>query len=230
MHKLYHHSMSVPSRYARLILGEYGQQFQLVEETPWSRKPDFLKLNPAGTLPVLATGDGRSVCGGTVVGEFIDETVGAMMREKRLMPENSFDRAEIRRLVDWFLIKFETEALHYIVGERVFKQMKRSEEGGGAPDSSRIRAGRNNLKNHLKYIGWLAGNRNWLGGTRLSHADMAAAAGISVLDYLGEIDWDSEPAARDWYARIKSRPSFRPLLADKVGGIPPVSHYADLDF
>ena len=173
---------------------------------------------------------GQPVCGGIASGEYLDETAGVMAREKRLMPENPIDRAETRRIVEWFLVKFEEEVVRYLIGERVVKQLMRAEEGGGAPDSAVIRAGRTNLRHHLTYTGWLASRRNWLGGNRITQADMAAAAAFSVLDYLGEIDWDREPSARDWYQRMKSRPAFRPLLADKVAGITPAAHYIDLDF
>ncbi len=230
MIRLYHHSMSGPSRYVRLLLAEYGMAVELVEEKPWSRRQEFLSLNPAGTLPVLFDEDSEALCGAAVIGEYLDETRGAMMRDRRLMPENPQARAEMRRLVEWFTVKFEFETARYLTGERIFKHLMLPEEGGGAPDSGLIRAGRNNLKSHIRYLGWLASSRNWLAGNRITHADMAAAACMSVLDYMGEVDWNSEPAARDWYARIKSRPSFRPLLTDKVGGMPPASHYSDLDF
>jgi glutathione S-transferase len=230
MLKLYHHPASAASRYVRLLLAEYGQSAEFTEIRPWERSAEFLKVNPAGTLPVLLDNGGDPICGGAVVGEFLDETLGAMMRDKRLMPENPQARAEVRRLVEWFLSKFEFEVGRYLVGERIHKLLMRPEEGGGAPDAALIRAGRNNLKGHLRYAGWLASTRNWMGGTRISQADLAAAAAFSVMDYLGEIDWAAEPAARDWYARIKSRPSFRPLLSDKVPGLQPASHYIDLDF
>lgn len=230
MKKLYHHAMSGPSRYVRLILAEYGVEAETLEERPWQRRTEFLKLNPSGTLPVLIDGESMPVCGAYAIGEFLDETVGAMMRERRLMPEGSIERAEIRRLVDWFVSKFDDEVTTYLVNERVFKQMMPTEEGGGSPDSAVIRAGRANLKSHLRYVSWLASTRNWLGGNRLTHADLSAAAAFSVLDYLGEVSWESEPAAKDWFARVKSRPSFRTLLGDKIAGIPPASHYTDLDF
>ncbi len=222
--------MSTPSRYIRLILGEYGLSAEFTEEKIWQRREAFLMINPAGTLPVMVENGEEAICGANAIGEYLDETSGAMMREKRLMPENSRARAEVRRLVEWFLVKFETEVSQYLIHERVYKQLMSREEGGGSPDSAIIRAGRANLKNHLKYIAWLAGSRDWLGGNKISQADLAAAAALSVLDYLGEVPWESEPVVRDWYARIKSRPSFRPILADKVGGIPPASHYVDLDF
>lgn len=222
--------MSGASRYIRLMLAEYGLSAEFNEEKPWARRPEFMSLNAAGTLPVLIEENGDTLCGAFVIGEYLDETSGAMMREKRLMPESHAGRAEVRRLVEWFLYKFETEVSQYLVHERVYKQLMNSAEGGGSPDSAVIRAGRANLKAHLHYLGWLCNSRNWIAGERISQADLAAAAALSVLDYLGEVPWDSEPATRDWYARIKSRPSFRPVLADKLAILPPASHYIDLDF
>ena len=214
----------------RLILGEYGQSAEFIEEKYWQRRAEFLAVNPAGQVPVIVEESVEPVCGAIVIGEFLDETRGALMREKRLMPENPHTRAEVRRLVEWFLVKMDLEVVRYLAGERIFKLLMSSAEGGGPPDAGIIRAGRVNLKNHLRYISHLAASRNWLAGTRISHADMAAAATLSVLDYLGEISWNDEPALKEWYARIKSRPSFRPLLSDKIVSLAPVSHYIDLDF
>jgi len=191
---------------------------------------EFLQINPAGTLPVLMVDEGKFISGGIIIGEYLDETSGAMMRDRRLLPEKSMERAETRRLIEWFLVKFDAEVTRYLVQERVFKQLMRADEGGGAPDSNIIRAARANLKNHMKYLGALAASRDWLSGMKISAADMAAAAAISVLDYLGEIQWEDETSAKDWFATIKSRPSYRPLLSDKVLGLPPASHYIDLDF
>ena len=118
----------------------------------------------------------------------------------------------------------------HLVRERVLKPLMPEALGGGSPDSAAIRAARSNIRQHMKYTNWLAGTRPWLSGARITYADLAAAATLSILDYLGEIDWSDFTAARDWYAKVKSRPSFRPLLADRVRGLSPVSHYADLDF
>ena len=225
--------MSASSRYVRLLLGEYDQSAEFLEEKVWERRAEFLSLNPAGTLPVLIPEGAENtdpVCGGLVIGEYLDETCGAMMRDKRLMPENAIARAETRRVAEWFLVKFDQEVTRHLAGERVFKQLMRTEEGGGAPDAATIRAARSNLKAHMKYLSGLAASRNWLAGNRVSCADMAAGAAISVLDYLGEVSWSEYPAAKDWFVRIKSRPSYRPLLTDKVVSLPPASHYIDLDF
>ena len=230
MLKLYHHPMSAASRFARLVLGEYGERVELVEERPWEKRRDFLALNPAATLPVMIEDEGPAIVGASVVGEYLDETRGVFQRDKRLMSEKPIERAEARRLTEWFLVKLDGEVTRYLVRERVFKLEMRPEAGGGPPDASAIRAARANLKHHLRYLGWLAESRDWLAGPRLSYADIAAAAALSVLDYLGEIAWDEEPAAKDWYMRLKSRPSFRPLLTERIRGLPPVHHYTQLDF
>ena len=61
-------------------------------------------------------------------------------------------------------------------------------------------------------------------------ADFTAAAHLSCLDYISDVDWDRSSVLRDWYATVKSRPAFRSVLADQVSGLAPAPHYAQLDF
>ena len=227
---LYHHPMSTASRFVRLIFAEYSFHAELVEEQPWEKRKDFIALNPAGTLPVYLDDNMRTLCGATIISEFMDETSGVLKRDRRLLAEDPFQRAEIRRLTEWFLFKTEQDVTRPLVKERVYKLQMTPDQGGGAPDSKNLRTSRNNIRQHLRYLTWLAGSRTWLAGERLSYADLSGAAAVSVLDYLGEVDWNEWPQVKEWYQRLKSRPSFRPLLNDRVRGVTPVSHYADLDF
>ncbi len=227
---LFHHPLFASCRFVRLAFGEYGEELALIEEKPWTRRKEFLSLNPAGTLPVLLAEGDVPVVGASVIAEYLDETRGALKRDRRLLAENPIDRAEIRRLAEWYLVKTEGEVTRHLVRERVLKPLMPSAQGGGSPDAAAIRAARANIRQHMKYTNWLAGTRNWLSGPRITYADLAASATLSVLDYLGEIGWAEYPAAREWYTRVKSRPSFRPLLADRVRGLSPAAHYADLDF
>lgn len=222
--------MSTASRFVRLILSEYGFQAELVEELPWEKRKDFLVLNPSGTLPVHVDDNMRTLCGPMVISEFLDETSGVLKRDRRLLAEDPFQRAEIRRLTEWFLVKMEQDVTRPLVRERAYKLQMTPDQGGGAPDSKVLRTARGNIRQHIKYMTWLASSRKWLAGERLSYADLAAAAAISVLDYLGEINWAEAPQVKEWYQRVKSRPSFRPLLNDRVRAVTPVPHYADLDF
>ncbi|WP_028034560.1 glutathione S-transferase family protein [Chelativorans sp. J32] len=226
---LFHHPLYASCRFIRLTFGEYGEEIALIEERPWARRKEFLALNPAGTIPVLLAEGDHAIVGATVIAEYVDETRGALQRQRRLMAEDSMARAEIRRLVDWYLVKMDNEVTKHLVRERALKPLMGG-EGGGSPDSTAIRAARANVRQHLKYTNWLAATRDWLAGPRLSYADVAAAGALSVLDYLGEIEWREFEAARDWYSRMKSRPSFRSLINDRVRGLSPASHYADLDF
>ncbi|WP_306117461.1 MULTISPECIES: glutathione S-transferase family protein [unclassified Roseitalea] len=227
---LYHHPMSASSRFVRLMLSEYGVDVELYEERPWERRPSFLAISPGASLPVLVDQSGYPVVGAFPLAEYLDETRGAMARDRRLMPDYPLARAEVRRLVDWFLVKLESDVTRALVRERVFKLEMPAQSGGGSPNSAALRGARANMRQHMRYLDWLAGTRDWLGAKTISLADLAAAAAISVLDYMGEVPWAEAQHAPDWYSRVKSRPSFRPLLNERVRGLPPVSHYADLDF
>lgn len=230
MATLLHHPFCPHSRFVRVVLAEYGMPVELVEERVWERREAFLALNPAGTTPVLLDDGGLTVPGAQVIGEYLDETLGAAAAERRLMPEDVAGRIEVRRLTSWFNDKFFEEVSGPLVMERIYKLSMTAEQGGGAPDSNAIRVARHNIGYHLAYIGWLLRTRNWLAGDRLSYADFAAAAHLSLVDYLGDVPWQQDDHAKNWYARIKSRPSFRPLLADSVLGVPASPTYADLDF
>jgi glutathione S-transferase len=227
---LFHHPFCPHSRFVRLALGEYGSEARLIEERPWERRPDFLALNPAGTTPVLVDEGQPPVPGATIVAEYLDEMRGEELADRRLLPAETGPRIEVRRLMSWFNDKFFTEVSGPLTTERFYKRHMPVETGGGSPDMDVIRAARHNIRYHLAYIGWLVRARDWLGGERMTYADLAAAAHLSVADYLGDVPWNEDEAAKSWYARVKSRPSFRPILSEMVGGIPPSKTYADLDF
>ena len=97
---LYHHPMSTASRFVRLIFSEYAVPSELVEEPIWDKRRDFIALNPAGTLPVYVDDNMRALCGATIISEFLDETSGVLKRDRRLLAEDPFQRAEIRRLTE----------------------------------------------------------------------------------------------------------------------------------
>ncbi|MFC3125621.1 glutathione S-transferase family protein [Pseudoroseomonas globiformis] len=222
MRILYHLPLSPASRKVRLVLSEKRIPYEMRLERVWDRRAEFLDLNPAGTVPVLAEENGLVLADSYAICEYLDEAYP----EVQLLGRTLGERAEIRRLTAWFDGKFGREVTDNLLYE---KQMKRL-LGRGNPDAGALRAGYANMKPHLEYLGWLAETRGWLAGSTLSLADLAAAAHVSALDYIGDIEWTMSDAAKDWYARVKSRPAFRPLLADRVSGVNPPSHYADLDF
>lgn len=222
MRILYHLTLSPFARKLRIVLAEKNLDFTLKLEKVWERRPEFLALNPAGEVPVLIEPDGTVLAGTEAIVEYLDEAY----REKLLIGINPVDRAEVRRLTAWFDIKMNFEVTENLLGQKMMRRL----EGQGQPNSQAIRAGHANLPYHLDYIGYLVERRRWLAGDHFSVADITAAAHLSSLDYLGDVPWEAHAAAKEWYARIKSRPSFRQILADHVPGAPPPKHYDDLDF
>jgi len=222
MFRLYHLPLSPFCRKIRLVLAEKRLEVELIEERPWEGRLDFLRLNPAGKVPVLITDQGQALAESNAIFEYLEETVP----EPPLMPKDPLARAETRRLVGWFDDKFNREVTDNLIFERVTKRIARL----GYPDGAALKAGAKSIRVHLDYMTFLLEGHNWLAGPRMSIADITAAAHLSCLDYVGDIPWNEYPAVHHWYAVMKSRPCFRGLLADHLPGIPAVGHYADLDF
>ena len=221
MSRLYHIPFSANCRLVRLALAENKVSFRLVVEAIWERRDGFLALNPEGQVPVFINEQNLKICGASVIIEWLDENM-----DISLIGSEIDIRCESRRIMNWFLNKFSNEIDNTIVYEKIMKGFI----GKGNPDANILRVGRKNLKIHMEYIDWLSKNRDWLAGNEFTIADISAAANISIIDYLGEINWKEYSSAKDWYARIKSRPSFRKILEDKIPGLLPPKYYNDLDF
>ena len=222
MRILYHLWLSPFCRKVRIALMEKQLDFELSAENTWERRQEFLALNPAGEVPVLVESDGTALSGSDAICEFLDE----VHPDPPLLGRQAMGRAEVRRLVHWFDGKFDAEVTETLVGEKIMKRFL----GRGAPNSQTVRAGHTNIHHHLDYIGYLTERRKWLAGDDFSFADIAAAAHLSTVDYQGDVPWKQHQEAKDWYARVKSRPSFRSLLEDNIPGAPPQKQYANLDF
>ncbi|MEM9348735.1 MAG: glutathione S-transferase family protein [Pseudomonadota bacterium] len=221
MNTLYHTPLSPFCRKVRLSLAEKKIEVELVEERYWEREPDFMRRNPAGKVPVLKVG-GLTMSESAAICEYLEEAYPA----PALLPQSKEARVEVRRLVAWFDDKFHQEVTSKLLYERVNKKIM----GQGYPDSTNVKAGAKAIKYHLDYMTWLLDHRRWLAGDVMTLADFAAAAHLSSLDYISDVDWNRSEGVKDWYAKIKSRPAFRSILADVVPGFPPPRHYADLDF
>lgn len=222
MRTLYQFPISPAARKIRLALGEKKLTHDLQLEKPWERSERLLGLNPAAEIPVLVENDGLTLCGDIAISNFLDE----QYPEIDLLGKTPLQRAETRRLIQWFDCKFYDEVSRHLITEKVLKRMTKE----GYPSGQAIRAANANIHYHMDYISWLTDHRNWLAGQDLSWADLTAAAHFSCLDYLGDVPWERHPNAKDWYQRIKSRPCFQDILKDSLAGMRPPEHYTDLDF
>ncbi|MBR45415.1 MAG: glutathione S-transferase [Rhodospirillaceae bacterium] len=222
MRTLYHLWLTPSCRAVRLALDEKGLEYELVLEKVWERRGEFLALDPAGEVPLLEEADGAVIAGAGAILEYLEDVYKA----PPLIGSAPLVRAEVRRLTAWFGDKFAREVSDHIYGEKFVKRFLAK----GEPDSQAVRAGLANIRTHLDYIAYLTERRNWLAGEEFSLADIMAGAHLSVIDYMGDVPWSKHEAAKEWYARIKSRPSFRSLLEDYIPSFAPPKHYADLDF
>ena len=222
MWQLYHFPLCPFSRKVQLALGEKKLGYELHTLYPWDADESFLRLNPAGRVPVLYDPEKKRVLiDSGAICEYLDDTD----TQPPLIVGSALARAEIRRLVAFFEETFWGEVSGPLMHEKMKKRLFLKQ----SPDSRTLRDATRMLHEHLDYIDWLIDNRRWLAGSQLSLADFAAAAQLSVVDYLDGIDWSDHASAHGWYRVMKSRPSFAPLLRQKMTGLPPPKHYADVN-
>ena len=221
MYSLHHFPLCPFSRLARIILIEKQLPFRLVEEHVWERSSSLATINPALEVPVLIV-NGQAIASIYAICEYLEE----INVQPTFLSLDSLVNAEIRRVADWFCHKFYREVTKYILEEKVISHYI----GGVSPRVNVIRAARTNLAYHLDYIEFLLHSRKWLAGNHFSLADLYAATQIATLDYLGEMNWDKHQLTKEWYAVLKSRPSFRAILTDRIRGFTPPAHYQNLDF
>ncbi|MGB6231096.1 MAG: glutathione S-transferase family protein [Litorimonas sp.] len=224
MRTLFHYPLHPGCRAVRLCFAEKKLKLRETVIDPWEPDPDFSALSVEGVPPVLTdlAQSGEVVIVGTLaLCEYADEASS----RTPLLPGARHERAEIRRVASWFAQRFDHEVNALILPEKL-----ETVRLGGTPDTDALREGRAALRDHLGYMSWLLDRRDGLGGPAFTLADIMAAAHLSCLDYLGEVPWRDVPEVKSWYQRLKSRPSFRPLLADRIPGLRPPRHYGDLDF
>jgi glutathione S-transferase len=222
MLEVYHHPLCPYSRKLRIVLNEKKISYELIIEKYWERRPEFLALNPAGDTPVIIKSDNITLAGNSSIFEYFEE-IGT---DKSLLGESPLERAKVRNYCDWFDNKFYYEVTKYLISEKFIKVLNQL----GEPNSNAIRAAMKNIGYHLDYLGHILGENDYLGGEKITMADISAAAQLSVLDFIGDVPWERNRKVKHWYSLIKSRPSFRPLLLDKVPNVYPPSHYSNPDF
>ncbi len=222
MRTLYHLWLDPFARKVRVTLAEKRLEFLLNIEAVWEKREKFLELNPAAEVPVLVEEDKTVLSDSNAICEYLEDKYP----EPRLIPADLHEKAEVRRLTGWFDKKFYREVGELLLTEKILKRLK----GVGEPDSRIIRFAQNNMNFHLEYICYLTDRRHWLAGSSFTLADITAAAHISTLDFMGDIQWRKYEGAANWYARVKSRPSFKDILLERVPGIAPSDNYKNLDF
>lgn len=222
MRELYHYPLDPFGRTARIYLQEKTLEYQEIEECPWNRKKVFSENHVFSDLPTLIENDSTILEGCYPIVEYIEQAY----RSNSLLGDSLKAKAEVRRVSSLFNVNFFADVTNNIIFEKVIKKYVSK----SSPDSASIRKGNSNIRQYFDYISWLTNRRNWLAGEEFSLADISAAAQVSCLDYVAAIEWESYPEVKDWYVRIKSRPSFRDILRDRIVNVIPPTFYSELDF
>lgn len=224
MRRLFSYPLCAFSRQALLALDEKKLDVEVELTRFWDASCGLTEMHPLGRLPLLVDLNGTVVAGVYAVIEYLEEAYDHV----KLLGEDLASKAEARRIFHWFNEDFAAEITLPMFFEKDIKRhLKLSST---APSSAVMRRVKEVLPSYIHQLEWFAERRNWLAGNDLSIADLAAAAHLSTLDYLGCVPWSSFPVAKEWYSRIKSRPSFKRLLAERVPSLPPASYYSLLDF
>ncbi len=211
------------SRKVRFMMAEKGITYDLVRENPWERRDEFIHLNPAATTPVLVgEGGGVVLADSQAICEYFEETV----EQLPLIAGSPLARAEVRRLTALFDNTLYVDVVAPLLHERALKRIIHR----AAPDAGVLREAMRRANTHMDYMDYLLDHRGWMAGSTMSLADLAAAAHLSVADYLGGVDWEGHKPTKRWYAGMKSRPSFRPLLGERMEIVSPPKHYDQPDF
>ena len=222
MYTLYHYYLCPSSRFIRLVLEEYKIIYDTQLENYWKPQKEFLLLNPAGHLPVLINLENHALIGANVCMEYFK----SLNLKPNLMNDNYKEQAEIRRICHWFEIVFKKEVLDPIIHEKVYSRVVDNIN----PNSSNIRFALQNLNFHIQYFDFLLKYKDWIVGDNLSYSDLIASANFSTMDYLGLLDFGKCQHVREWYLKLKSRPSFKTLLKDQIVGLNPDNNYKHIDF
>ncbi len=162
------------------------------------------------------------------------DPAACLKRDRRLLAEDPFQRAEIRRLIG--VVPAEDGAgRDKAAGARA--RLQAADDPGLRSAARLIRrcCALRAVQHPPSYEATSPGCRahaQWIAGERLSYADLSAAADrfCARLSRRDRLERHSR-WPRNGTSGIKSRPSVSGRCSlERVRGITPVSHYADLDF
>ena len=161
------------------------------------KRPEFLKLNPYGKVPVLDDG-GKVLFESCIINEYLDE----QYPNPPLMPEDPYLRGRGRVLVDYAL-NYTHEPYWALRGEMLKKESERN--------AQITKEKRQTLRDLLQYLENALGDRPYFLG-EMSLADIAVLPRLLRMQSYGALPSPSLPRLGVWLQRMKERPSVKALL------------------
>lgn len=241
--ELYHFWSSVCSVRCRMALEEKG--------VPWTSRyidifafqhltPEFLAINPGGTVPVLVVDD-EPVRDSIIINEYIDQAfdgpklipedplLAARMREFIHHCEESFDAIVKLTMVKYILPKL----LNRWGREELLKQAERRPQRYYRDVHARAVRGEimqaeldeslAKIEVLLDHLETILTSSTWIVGDQISLADITISPYVFRLSALGQDKfWSKErrPHVAQWYKNLSTRPSFQKAVSwpDETGG------------
>ena len=196
----------------------------------WKKSEAIFRLNPTGEVPIL---ENKNTSDRYVDSFIIAEFLVSMYNGDNelligeLLSKDENIKAEIRRIEMLFDKNFYYESAKCILEEKVYNSFLDEKK---MINNKKYKIAQKNMEKYLGYVDYLLNTRDFTAKNTFSLADISIASQISSLDYLGEINWTKYQKVKDWYRVIKSKPSFRPILEDKIEGFKPSKNYNNIDF
>ena len=161
-----------------------------------TRKPDYLAINPNGTVPYLVLADGRGIGESNAMLWYLAEG-------SHLIPADPYWRAKV---LQWMF--FEQSSLEpFISPARFFISIL---PGGRDGREKEIAAWQERGRNGLKLLDDHLRGRRFLVDDRYTIADISVYGYTHVAEE-GGFDFADYPAVRDWIARVEETDGYLPL-------------------
>jgi glutathione S-transferase len=197
---LYHDTPSSNSDRVKIALAEKGLNWDGIRvrlANKEQKKPEFLKLNPYGKIPVLVE-DANVLFESCIINEYLDEKYP----DPPLMPKDPYLRGRGRVLVDYAL-NYAHEPYWALRGE-----MRKPEDQRNA---AVLKNARESFRNLLGYLEEALGDKSYFLG-EFSLTDIAIAPRFLRAETYGALPAPALPRIGAWLQRMKERPSVKAIL------------------
>ena len=199
--RLYESATSSNCQRVKIVLEEKGLNYQTVPidlKKGEQKKPEFLKLNPYGKVPVIA--DGETVLyESIIINEYLDEKYP----KPRLMPADPAGRGKIRISIDYGFRYINP--FHWALREQLRKP--ESER-----DPAALAKGKKTMQDLLFRLEQEIANRPFLGGDAFTLLDAGLVTRFLQWEQFGLLSAPSLDRLSAWLKRMKERPSVRAIL------------------
>jgi len=197
--KLYDFGPSPNCQRVEIALHEKGLSYDIEPVDLRKReqkKPEFLKLNPYGKVPVIVDGQ-RVLFESCIINEYLDEQYPT----PPLMPKDPYERARIRVLTDYGLNYIHSQ-YWAIRGELYVKKEE------GERDWKLIEETTQQLRELLQYLENEIGDKAYF-MEEFTLLDIALVPRFLRMESFGVLPATSIPRLGAWLQRMKERPSVK---------------------